>query len=453
MFLVLLILFFITAPLYIFYSLGWRIDWQAKKIVQSGAFYFKVSPKSAEIYIDGKLVKKTDFLFGSFFLDKLLPGKRKIEIKKQGFFFWEKELEIKAKEVCEAKNISLILENPQFQILSKEIDDFFFSPDHKKIILKEKDKDGWSLKLFEIDKGLKSSLINKKDISKESVDLISLEFSLDSKRILMKLGLKENQRYYLLETDKNPSVLTALDFLESNVEKLYFHPKNSQKLLALAQPVGLVEIDLKEKKISPVLKENISACFISDNDIYYINKTGFIFKTDFSFSPGEKLNIIPFSIKQETPYEINVSKKSVFLKENETIFELNEKSKSFQKIFEPIKFSVFSPDSKKLAYSNDYEIWIIFLEKEDGQPKRKINEKLFLTRFSEKIGGVFWYNNHYLIFNVGDKIKIAEIDDRDKINIAQIAEFKAPEIFWNQNDKKLYFLSENNFYSSEKLIP
>jgi hypothetical protein len=44
-----------------------------------------------------------------------------------------------------------------------------------------------------------------------------------------------------------------------------------------------------------------------------------------------------------------------------------------------------------------------------------------------------------------------EIDERDKINIYDLAEFKEPKIFFN--DKKLYLLSEENLYASEPLTP
>ena len=106
-----------------------------------------------------------------------------------------------------------------------------------------------------------------------------------------------------------------------------------------------------------------------------------------------------------------------------------------------------------MLYFNDYEIWVLFLEHQYEQPQKGTNEKLFITRFSEKIDEVFWYTNHYLIFNTGDKIKVAEIDDRDRINIVELVEFKEPEIFWNQKDKKLYILIGGTLFSSEKIAP
>ncbi len=480
LFLFLLILFLIAAPLTVFYSLGWRLDWKTKKVIQPGVFYFKVWPRSAEVYLDGGLKEKTDFFFGSVLIENLLSKKYDVEIKKQGFHSWKKTLEIKKREVTEAKNIVLIPQNPNFTVLTKEIEEFFFSPDKEKIILKEvSNKDsksqGWALKLFEIDKKVKSHLIDETDISKEKVHLFDLKFSPDSNKILLELGLKEKVNYYLLEINKVPALLTSLDFLNSDVKKVYFHPKNHQKLLvllALTSETGeetraLSEIDLIDKKISLPVLENLITCSILNESIYYLDASGFLFKTDLSFNQEERLNIIAFPLKEEAKYKITISNSRILLEENDILYIFDGNKKSFQKLFEPVKNFKFSPDSQKLVYFNDYEIWVLFLGKKYDQPQKEAGEKLFITRFSEKIDEIFWYTNHYLIFNAGDKIKIVEIDDRDKINIVDLAEFKdynpptasshasgaspSPEIFWG--NKKLYILSEENLYVSEELTP
>jgi len=441
-----LVLFLIVATLTVFYSLGWRFDWKTKKITQPGIFYFKVWPKSVQIYLDNELKEKTDFFFGSTLVENLLSGEYKVEIKKEGFHTWEKTLEIRKRKVTEAKNIILIPENPNFTIITNEVNDFFFSPDEKKIILKSPD---WSLKLFEIDNNVKSHLIDEGDISKSEVQLFDLKFSHDSSKVLLELGFKEKVSYYLLDIDKSPAVLSSLDFLDSP-EKLYFLPKDSQKLLALKEK-KISEVNLSTKEISSPILENINTLTIFHNDIYYLDDSGFIFKNNLSFNQEEKLNIIPFSIKEKARYEITVFNSYLSLQENDALYIFDRDKKSFEKFFELIKDFKFSYNPQKIAYFNNYEIWVLFLEKKYEQPQKEAKEKLFITRFSEKIDDLFWYTNHYLIFNAGDKIKVAEIDDRDRINIVDLAEFKEPKIFWS--NKKLYILSEENLYVSEELTP
>jgi len=210
---------------------------------------------------------------------------------------------------------------------------------------------------------------------------------------------------------------------------------------------------LISETISPFVLENVIAIYFSENDIYWLDESGFILKTDFSFAGREKLNIIPFPLKQETEYKITVFPPYVVLKEADILYIFDKDKKLFKKLSEQVKNFRFSPDFKKLVYFNNYEIWILFLEKTYAQPQKETGEQLFLTRFSEKIDDVFWYTNHYLVFKVEDKIKIAEIDDRDRINIFDLIEFKEPIIFWSQTNKKLYILSEENLYASNKLIP
>jgi hypothetical protein len=413
LFLICLFLFLLIAPSIILYSQGYRIDVDSPsggiKITQTGGLFLRIIPKQVEVFIDGKLKKKTDFFFGSALIENLLPKKYKIQIKKDRYHSWEKNLEIREKEVAEAKNIVLIPENPNFSILIEEVKDFWFSPDERKIILFEENEKGWALKLYDLEKDVKSHLIDEEDISREKVELFGLEFSPDSKEISLEVGMKEQIKHFILELDKTPPFLT-------------------------------------EKEIIPTA-ENVITSRTSNNDIYYLDNSGHLFKNE------EKLTEKLFPVKLETEYALEIFQDFVFLQESQTLYQFNPDSKSFEKFFEPIKDLKISPDHKKLVYFSNYEIWVLFLKEEVGQPQKKAGDELFLIRLSEQIKYCFWFNSDYLVFNAEDKIKIAEIDDRNRMNIVDITEFKNPKIYWNQNYKKLYILTEENLYRSESLLP
>jgi len=116
LFLIFLFLFLLIAPSAIFYSQGYRFDFENKTLTQTGGFFLKAGPKQVEIYIDGKLAKKTDFFFGSALVENLLPKRHKIEVKKEKYLSWEKTLEIREKEVTEVKDLVLFPENLNFNI-------------------------------------------------------------------------------------------------------------------------------------------------------------------------------------------------------------------------------------------------------------------------------------------------------------------------------------------------
>ena len=506
LFFILIILFLVIAPSIVFYSWGYRFNFETKKIVKTGAFYFKVLPKSAQISIapldskgnvikEKEIIKKTDFFFGAALIENLLPKKYQIEIKKDGLYSWKKILELKENQVTEAKNIVLVPQDIGINPLTKNVEDFFPSPDEKIIILKEtaessstssppgSNSAGWSLKIFEVQNNVKSQLMDSKDLSKDGqVNLLDLKFSPDSERLLLKVdvgeedkssssptesrlrdeGGKESEalfdfanarvKYYLLDLTQALPKAILLDFLNEEYQDISFHPNNSQQLIMLKNG-AIFEADIAQKKISQKLLENVKSFQIFNQDFYYLDNSGFLFKTDFSFSNPEKINKQPFSLEKDRSLQVDVFLDWIFISDGQKIYFFNLESDSFEKFFETNKQLKVSPDYKKIAYASDYEIWILFLKPELGQPQKENKEQLFIARFSEKMGEIFFFTDHYLIFNSGGKIKIAETDDRDIINIVDLAEFESPKIFWNQIYKKLFILSNGNFYSSKVLIP
>jgi hypothetical protein len=307
-FITLVVLFLLVAPSTVLYSWGYRFDFESRRITQTGGFYFKVLPKSVQILLDGKPIKRTDFFFGAAFIDNLLPKTYELELKKEGYHSWKKILEIKEKQVTDAKSVVLLPQNPELSILSKNVEEFFVGPDQKRMILKEAGDKEWTLKLLELETNVKSHLADQKDLATSS----------------------------------------PREFVESFFE--------------------IEKTEVKEK--------------------------------DGETEEGQ-----------------------------------------------------LSPDQRKLAYFSDSEVWVLFLKEEWAQPQKSPGERLLIARFSEKIGSVSWLTSHYLIFTAGDKIKIAEIDDRDKINIIDFSEFKSAEIFFSHATKKLYILSQGNLYTSDKLLP
>jgi hypothetical protein len=416
-FLTCFLLFALIAPSAVLYSQGYRIDLENRKFTQTGGLFIKAAPKQADVYIDGKLEKRTDFFFGSVLIENLLPNKYNVEIKKEGYHSWEKALEIKERQVQEVKNAILFPQNVNFNVLSSQVERLWFSPDQRKMITQEEEKLGWALKLYDLDKNIKSRLTAKEDIFLEESELVDLNFSADSKRIDLEIAAKERIRYFVLELDKITPVPTET-----------------------TDPQPAIENAVVYQRIN--------------NDIYYLDESGRLFKN------GAELTSQPFPIKQETKYVLSVFQNYVFLQETDTLYKFNNDSKSFEIFFDRIESLKISPDNKKLVYFSEHEIWILFLNDKNDPPQKKSGEKTFLMRLSEKITDVFWMNDNYLIFAAGDVIKISEIDDRDKLNVADIFEIKKLpengsliEMFWNQSDKKLYLLKEKSLYSSDVLLP
>jgi hypothetical protein len=262
LFVVCLFFFLLAAPGVVLYSQGYRFDLEQKIITQTGAFYFKALPRDAEVYINDKFAKKTSMFTNSALLENLLPKRYEIEIRKEGYHSWSKNMEIKERHVTEAKYVILFPKDLQL----KET-----SPGQKAVIL---------------------------------------------------------ERMTSLEQKEIPQTLAGLNFKD---------------------------------------------------------------------------------------------------------------------------FAV-SPDEKKIVYSTDYEVRVIFLENHYDLGK-SAGDTSFLTRFSEKIGGVFWLDNYHILLSVGDEIKVTEIDNRDRPNMFDLAELKNPNLYWEKDLKTMYILSEGVLYQNSNLLP
>ncbi|PIS38730.1 MAG: hypothetical protein COT34_02280 [Candidatus Nealsonbacteria bacterium CG08_land_8_20_14_0_20_43_11] len=459
-------LFSLLAPGAFFYFQGYRFDFAKKRITRTGAFYFKTFPKPALIYLDSRLKDKTDFLLGSSFIENLLPGKYQVKIEKNGYFPWEKTLEIKDNEVTEAKNVVLLPEKIRINLIGNSISNFYFSPDQKKIVLEKKTENSLLFTLFNLRTNTETSLIELKNPPEETQFL----FSPDAKNFLLIAREKEKAKYYfgslnsanpLAELEPNKALfLPAAEDFPLNGREISFNPENPQEVIFLLND-SLFKMNLLKKEILPLPPTNVVSYQFAANNFYYLDDSGAVFKTSRVFENKEKIVPAAFPVKPETEYQLWYFSPFFFIKEDKVLFFFNEESKSFEKILEPSGEVRLSPDNQELGFISGPEIWVFFLEEEFRQPPRKAGEFFFLTRFSEKISNLFWLTNEHLVFSCDKRIKMTEIDNRDRLNISDLnlylsfngtpLDFENPKIFLDSS-RQLYLLDRGFLYYSEPLL-
>lgn len=89
-----LVFFFIFAVFFLIaFGRGYRPDLKEKKIVATGILSITSSPKSAQVYLNNELKGVTDISL------TLQPGKYQVEVKKDGYLPWRKEIVLKGELV------------------------------------------------------------------------------------------------------------------------------------------------------------------------------------------------------------------------------------------------------------------------------------------------------------------------------------------------------------------
>lgn len=118
------ILYLILLPIILSYSLGYKIDFRKFKIYKTGILSISSSPAGALIYINEK--EHNDLTPAR--IEELKPGAYRVEVKREGFYAWEKELTVRPNMVTKAEKIILFpITQEKNRITGKDISDFLIS--------------------------------------------------------------------------------------------------------------------------------------------------------------------------------------------------------------------------------------------------------------------------------------------------------------------------------------
>lgn len=419
------LLFAVAAPGLLMYAQGYRINWPLeagkKLVVMTGGFFVRVSPKQAGIYVDGNLKKETDFFFDSALVENLLPRQYEFEVKKTGYQAWKKKLEIKEKEVTETRNIILFPNRTEFAGIAKNIDGILLSPDGQKIALREKEENGWSLKFYDIQQNITVKLADQNNFSGKNAAFASWRWA-DAKTLEVLSNSASASSTYAIAIDKNPPRIT--------------------------------------KKTQTGATSTLAATEISVQDKYFLGQDGFVYKNGNSGNPI-KAGPAQITLAPDSDRKLWVFGDYFFVRSGSDLYEAKSSLESFEKIFSGLSGDPkLSPDGKKAVYSSDSEIWVFFLADKTSPPPASAGDKIFIARLSEKIANCDWFNSDYLVFTAGNNIKTAEIDNRDRINIANIAsfsdigaggDFANPQMIWNENQKSACLFLGSTLYKSKPI--
>lgn len=114
---ILFVIFLILAPLILYRSFGYKID-ELRGVIKTGGIYIHSDLSSSEIFVDGKYFKNNGVLLKNTLVQDLDPlTVHKIEMHKEGYHSWIKELSVAEGLVTEAVSMMLPIEMTKTEIL------------------------------------------------------------------------------------------------------------------------------------------------------------------------------------------------------------------------------------------------------------------------------------------------------------------------------------------------
>lgn len=96
-----IVVFIFLIPIILLYSAGYRLG-QNFAILPTGGAYVFYPESGASVYLDGALADRTSLFERGVFIDDLDPKVYHLEVKKEGYLPWKKDIEVLEKKVAEA---------------------------------------------------------------------------------------------------------------------------------------------------------------------------------------------------------------------------------------------------------------------------------------------------------------------------------------------------------------
>ncbi len=440
--LICIILFLIITPYIILYALGYRIDFAHRKITAIGGIYLRVLPQGVNISVDN-ISYKTGLFSNDVFVQNLLPVEHAVTIKKNGYYDYQKTLLVQEKEVTKLEDVILFKVDDTFSLLQNKVSYFSVAPNNNTLLVATLNNAKTNLSIINLETSEKRSVILP------AVGSLNIIWSENSNKALASI----NNSYFLIDLSSITPLVTQPSALIT-AHDVHFNPENDQELFFIKSK------NLYSTKQSLALVKNVATYKIAGSTITWLSYDGFVYEFDIANKTNTKITAMAFPVKNYTSYKLANASQILFLQADNSLFWLNPESteKSFENFYTPITSLVISPNGQKIIYFNDNEIVTSILN--EGPI-----EKLSLYKSNDKIQSVRWINDSYIIFTLEDgSIKISETDARGNVNTITLPativldsqktiDIKNPSVAFDQQNKKLYILTQGSLIVSERLVP
>jgi len=446
------LLFIIATPIIIYYAKGYKFDFASKKFIITGGLFLK-SSQPANIFINGKFKQKTSRLFNEVinnkgFISGLLPGKYDIELQKENFNTWHKNLEITAGLVTEAKNIILIPKittiekinnyNPNYNFYIKKKGIFLYINNERQIE---------SL-------NINDDKINKIQTNDNTIIIDKFITASNNGNQILAVGFKKSQRIWILITiNDNKAVLQHLivlnDITPENLQKAAFDQTNETNLFFGFQK-NLFQLNIITGKLTKII-ENLSGWAQNKNLIYYINNyDSLLYQIDINDNIIKKISRNPLPSSINSLYEISIAGENIIILElteggYNRLFRVNPEN-ILEKISDQTNIFKISNNNEKILINNNTGTNIYFMKITTNQPIKFDGETAKINNI-KNLTDAIWLtpNENHIIYSYNNKIEFSEIDDRDYINSTEL--LLTPNAkFIDIKNEWLYFYNQNGIF-------
>jgi len=262
-----------TTIIVILFSRGWRLNLKEKTVVATGIIDITSDPKGATIYIDGEKKGKTPTV-----IDSIIPGVYQLELRKDLYTNWIKEVEIREEYVTKI-TANLFEENNELtQLTNTPLEDVIFSKSGNEAIVintHNGDQGIWKTQLNQSFFQLEMSKIKIADlVEPDAFDILTSSYTIlpnnNFSKAILYIEEKDNlKRYFMLDLLKaNAEIIEISEYLEKAKDYKWLR---DDLTLAIETEQELATFNTKDNILSIVSNWPVVTWTESNDNIYFIN--------------------------------------------------------------------------------------------------------------------------------------------------------------------------------------
>lgn len=384
--------FFALGTVLVFYSSGWRFDFETFTIDKLGALYIEASPEGASVKIE-----KTNFyiepgiLKSDILVANLFPKNYRIEISKENYQTWSKTIAVQPSLVTKMYPIILLPQKPAPVLIdaNKSIKNIWVGP---------------RFSLRQLDNGqlrLNNRIISGTEFRSWSADGTGA-LTLDRLTNAWYVTLIQNQQFTVTNltqflANARGENLVSAEFVDDQTNRIYL---SGNKIVYELDTDQFTLIPIQNQAADRFFSINKTTLWLSQNNIFPINAS----------LPNK--DVVYGILKDKLPQQPNLT-------------------------------LAMSPDLKKLALVNDYEpgkIRIYFLEEDEIFNKKAGDFSILDLHRSNNQFTFSWHqNSSYLILHMDNRLLLTEIDNNLPTNFQTIAD-NVRSYSYDQKNNTVYFV-------------
>jgi len=398
--------FLVIAPFLISYSLGRKISPISTQTGTVGTFLVRSIPGGASISVNKNIIStKTP---GA--IQNLLPGNYDLELSKDGYKPWTKSLPISGTMITDVRDVRLIPEKIEEDVMRGNVVDFYLSPKRQILAVLEDSKNNRRIRILPLrnfaDTGIVADLVlNRQDKIQwfwspdEDLAVLTLTSGKSSQNIL--LDLKTGKTNLLPEENVQIAGWIS-DFTGEKILKL----KGEKAILSSFQNDGTETIS--ESALQTSFSNAGFALLEKDETQNYVIRT-------FSSSGRETDKIYPPDSTKDGINNIFLSPKgdiALLAQPNQKLFIWDNEERFWHEITDHAENVVWSPEGDKISWQESaFDLWAMNLHEKRSVLSPYIPE--LMARISTAIRKPIWYaGSHHLIFLERDNVNMIELDPR-----------------------------------------